>query len=114
MNDDLLDLLVDSLEMVLTPVQPLTLTVVFEFEHSFGHYLVHDVVRYVLDVLNSSFQRDVDQHSQKQQILVETQLILHVPNFREHLKHNQSQTSQIFPHLRLLNIEGQIIVLFEY
>ncbi len=68
---------------------------------------------YVVLFLEISIQCDVDDHSQEEKILIEGQKVLHVADFWKNLIDHESQSSQIFSKLVLLDIIGEVIVFFE-
>ena len=69
--DYFLDLLVDALEVVPASLEPLLLTVIFEFEHSVRDDLVDQVHVVLSDALRLAFRIDVKMHGQEEDILVE-------------------------------------------
>ena len=81
--DDLVDFLGESESVRLALVEPLLLTVVFKLEDGLRDQPGYKPLIWVFR--NFSIKLYVDHHGQKQQILIETQLVFHVLNFREYL-----------------------------
>lgn len=106
-------LFMNSLDMVGATLQPLLLTIIFQFKNSVRNDVVHQLRIGRSHRLWIALSPNVEMQCQEKNIFVKFQLVFHILNLRKYLENYKSKSSQIFPHLCLLDLKGKVIVLFE-
>lgn len=71
--------------MVLWFDDPLLFAVILKFEYGWRDDSVYDCRVYIFRVLDVALQLDVHQHSQKEEVFIEVELVFHITDLSEDL-----------------------------